>query len=312
MKSLSLGPSLANTKTLEKISTLASLKKLKLRKCHKLEIVPKFLQLEELKIRKCSNILFKESFVHKNFPLVKKFCFEYTTKLKDEDMEHLYLEFQNQLEHISINHCYEISNKGIKHLSLFNNLHTLKARFLLSINDDLDVFWNKNMKKLDFRYCKKIGNNFCKNFKNNKIEYLDLQSTLITDQGIIELLSNSWETIKTLRLKYCNELSNFSKFIISKNSTNLKHFTITNIIPDTLLNFSLNKFKKLKIYESNFRTEDFQSIIPKLTNLKLLKLYKSNTNFDVMKLISNYCKNLKKLDISDSNFNSKKIIFFFS
>lgn len=128
----------------------------------------------------------------------------------------------------------------------------------------------------------------CFSLQKNKLSFIDIQGTKITDEGFKVLVQNSLETLKVLRLKNCKKIS-FDCLI--KNLGNklscLEELTISEInsrVLDCFIN-SAESLKKIKFYNCDFNSEDYEKLIPKLKNLTSLRILYSKLTDKVLKLI---------------------------
>ena len=131
--------------------------------------------------------------------------------------------------------------------------------------------------------------------------YFDVEGTNINDQQLKSILKNSFKTIETLRIKYCENLTKYIHSKICLSCENLKTFNVSKIEEHSLSKLKSRSLQSLKLYFSSFETNTLENLIPNLLNLKQLKFYDSNLNDNSLKLICFNFTNLKKLSISDHN-----------
>ena len=305
LSKLKLGPCLIDSPSLSHLSQLKNLKYLKLKKCTKIDFLPSITSLEILKVKNSSFLVLnsEKNFNKKIFPLLKNLTIE-NCPLEDHQLEFISGEYNETLEKLSISYCQKITNIGLQRLENFQTLKSFKCRGTENITD-FSLEWPPSITKFDMRNSKKIGDKILTSLKNNDLEYLDLQSTLVSDKIFLELLSNG---LKVLRIKNCEYLSSPSFEILSSKCKNLEELTVSFISPSHFLKLNCENLRTLKLFDCNFSFTDFQIIIPKMKDLNILKLFRSPINENIVELIS---KNLSltKLAINDDSLNDEALSF---
>ena len=296
LEKLFLGPSLIDYNSLKHLSN-TNLKVLFLSKCFKLENLPSIKSLHSLTIKNHSKIFNSfETIINKEkFPNLKCFYFP-NSNLEDKHLEFLCKDFASQVEVLSINYCKKITLRSIKNIELLTKLVTFNSRFLGESKEALKINWPKTIKQFDTRYSK-IGDQFCSSLSGNQLEYLDIQFSDVTDKGIVNILNNSWKTLKILRIKFCDNLTNKSKRKIFSKCTNLEKLTVAEVEMKDFKKLNFHKIVSLKLYQTEVDNRELKKIIPKLENLKRLQ-FTAKIDDNILNLISNHCKDLTKLDIS--------------
>eukprot|EP01091_Cochliopodium_minus_P020432 TRINITY_DN8931_c0_g1_i1.p1 TRINITY_DN8931_c0_g1~~TRINITY_DN8931_c0_g1_i1.p1 ORF type:complete len:1089 (-),score=366.02 TRINITY_DN8931_c0_g1_i1:17-3283(-) len=295
---LSLGPSLVDS--ISSFDQLNNLESLLLKSSPKLTDLPRMTSLTSLSIKNCSNLNLEKNISKDNLPKLIDLKIS-LSKISDKDLAVMCDHFCDQLESLSLNYCSEITNVGILNLEKMIKLKKFEGRSLEKINDDNKIKWPPGITHFDVRYSSNVGDNFLVLLsKNNNIEYLDLQTTKVTDKALKLVLKNSLKSVKVLRIKFCERLTNFSKSKVCFSCTNLEKLTVSSIDFHSLSKTNFSKMTSLKIYHSQIEQTDYEKLVPNFSSLNELKLFKCNVSDQVVKLISVHCQNIKKLGLSDT------------
>ena len=200
IKEISFGPSHVDSLAFNNLSGCEKLEKLVIKKCISLEELSEMKALQKLSIKKCFKLV---SNIHKslnkqNFPSLKNLDLRYM-EISDDQLEEICNNFQDQLEEFCVSRCKQLTEKGIKFVSKLNKLRRFEGRELPNVQDR-EIEWPKTLEEIDLRKCRNVGDKMLSSLKNNKMEKIDIESSVVSDLGIEKVLENSWEKIKCLRI----------------------------------------------------------------------------------------------------------------
>ena len=305
-----LGPSLADTECISHFSQLSSLKFLELKKCVSVERLPPMQKLERLELKNCGRLtenvskeLKKEKFPNLRVLKIRK------SKLLNSQLREIVDCIGENIEEICLDECREIGNEGLRELGRMKKLRKFSGKGLVKLDENASVDWSRELVEIDLKGSENVGDKIVESLCENKMEKIWIGGTLIGEKGLETALKNSWESVKSVGIKSCGKVGRMMKQKIVKRCNNLEEFTVSNIESKLLNKFGGEKVRRVKIYDSDLRSNDLVCLVEKCGNLEELKLMECNADDQVMKAIAINTKKLKSLGVGDKNVSDKGISF---
>ena len=304
LKDLSFGPSLISTKSFSNFSSCLKLETLKINKCVHLDGLTELKALKTLSVKKCPNLAPNiHKFLNKqNLASLKNLSLEYL-EINDKQLREI-CKSLDQIEQLSVSRCKQLTEKGFKKIYKLKSLERFEARELTNLHDT-EVEWPPTLEEIDFRKCKLVGDKICKSLSRNSFKRIDIEETSVSDEGARSLLQKSWEKVKCLRVKACDNITRKMKKEIVKRCVQLEEFSVCGLDSKLFSKLKVEKLSVLRLYDSNLVLYNFQRLFEKARKLIELKLLHCNVDDRVLKMIGTHCKNLIRLGIGDKKITEK-------
>ena len=306
LQELGFGPSCVKSECFNKLSECPKLAKLVIKKCTSLDKLSEMKGVHTLFIKKCLKLSPNvHSFLSKqNFPSLKNLSLVHM-EINDTQLVEICSNFRDQIEELCLSRCKQLTEKGIKSVSKMTKLRRFEGRELANFQD-IEMEWPSSLQEIDLRKCRNVGDSVFKSLTENNLQKIDIEESGTSDIGLIFLLENSWEKVKCLRIKSCDNISKKMKEMLLKKCVKLEEISISGIDSELFSKFKkLKQIVTLRLYESSLSHSQFQRLFDKAKNLAELKLFNCNVDDKVLKMMAILCKNILRLAIGDKKVTDR-------
>jgi hypothetical protein len=265
-----------------------------------------------------SNVFSKFTFyvIANKFPNLKNLYIEECSQIDDEFFSMFNYGFKN-LEELSININYNITNKSLEYIS--NNCFKLKHIDLYKLdnikNNDIDYFIKNlhNIVHFNLSNCQYLNGTIFNTLHKhtNKLKKAYLVNTEIKCDEITTLIKNS-KYIDYFKISYFRSNINYALNLMAQNLKELKTLDIS--FNESFINFNINyisnyyfpKLETLKL-TNNIKINDsgYETLFSKIPNIKhidialLFQTTKNNITCKTIQSLVKYCKNIESIAIDN-------------
>ena len=165
LRSLCFGPCLVDS--ISPLSSLKHLTRLEIKSSPKLKEIPPLLNLQTFYIKNCSNFDYKMSISKQKIPNLKNLSI-ILSNLKDDDLNFISEQFQEQLESICLSYCVNLTENSILNIQNYKKLISFEARSLKIVNlEQSKMVWPITIKHFDMRNCFSVNSSFFSSLSKN-------------------------------------------------------------------------------------------------------------------------------------------------